>query len=113
MRCASLVGDETLDRREHSIEELSDRLAAQEPRLVGDDAPEGVDELMLECVGRDLRQTPAAELREFRPALGLDVWCDDGRGLERARESARQHPIELDAGQRLGSRRSPARCLPR
>ena len=61
-RVPVVVCDEALERGEDAIEELADRLAAQEPRLVRDDAAEGVDELVLERVGRDLREATAAEL---------------------------------------------------
>ena len=66
------VGDEPLDRREHAVEELADRLAAEEPLLVRHDAAEGADERLLELVRRDRRELRAHDLAELGPAL--DSW---------------------------------------
>ena len=71
------VGDEPVDRRNHPVEELADRLPAEEPRVVRDHPAERVHELALECVGGDLREAAALDLPQLRPRLGLDSGRDD------------------------------------
>ena len=47
------VGEQPVDSREHAIEELADRLPAEEALVERDDSAERVDELLLELFGRD------------------------------------------------------------
>ena len=81
---------------EDAVEELADRLAAQEARVVRDDAAERVDELALERVGRDLGEPAALDLAQLGPGLrfGAGATIDAvssvrGRPLVRARGRAR------------------------
>jgi len=63
----AVVGDQSLERGQHPVEEFADRLAAQEPGVVRDHAPERVDELALDDVGRDLGQAAAVGM------IGLSI----------------------------------------
>ena len=56
----ALVGDEAVYLRQDAVEELPDRLAAEEPRLERDDAPERDRHHLLHLLGRN-----AAELAAF------------------------------------------------
>ncbi len=85
-----------VDRRENPVEELADRLAAEEALGVRDDSPECLHELLLELVGGDRGQPVAAELAQLGPRLDLGGRCDDARRLDRARERAREDAVELD-----------------
>ena len=60
-------GDDRLHSREDAVEELPDRLAAEEPRVVRDDATERVDELVVERVRRNLGEATALDLAELGP----------------------------------------------
>ena len=59
-RVPASVGEQPVDSREHAIEELADRLAAEEALVERDDAPECVDELLFELLGRDPGEALAA-----------------------------------------------------
>ncbi len=95
-----VVGDQPIEGGEGPIEELADRLAAQEAGVVRNDASERVDELALERVGRDLGEPASLDLAELGPRLDLGFGRHDGGGLERPREPAAHDPIEVDARER-------------
>ena len=95
-----VVCEQALEGGEDAVEELADRLSAEEPLLVRDHAAERVDELALERVRRNLREAAALDLAQLGPGLRLAAGRDDCRGLERAREAAAEHAVELDAGER-------------
>ena len=52
-RVPAVVGEQPVDSREHAIEELADRLPAEEALVERNDAAERVDELLLQLFGRD------------------------------------------------------------
>ena len=95
------VGEQLLERGEDAVEELAERLAAEEARVVRDDAAEGADERVLELVLGDRAQIGALDLAQLRPGLRLAPG-HDARRLDRAGEPARDHAVEGDARERLG-----------
>ena len=65
-RVPAVVGDEAIERGEDAVEELADRLAAEEALLVRDDAAERVDERLLALVERDRGELRRPSSREAR-----------------------------------------------
>ena len=97
-----------VERRQHPVPQLADRLAAEEARLVRHDAAEGVHERVLELLLGDRAEVAAADLAELRPLLDLVLGRDDPRRLDRPRQVAREHAIEDDLLERLrGGARLP------
>jgi aminoglycoside phosphotransferase (APT) family kinase protein len=101
-RLPSVVLDEPAEGGHDAVEQLADRLAAEEARIVRDHSAEGVDELLAQEIRWDLGEAAALELAELGPRLRLDVRCDDRGGLEGPRKAARHDAIELDAAEGLG-----------
>ena len=94
--------DELVEGRQHAVERLTERLAAEEPRgLVAH--LERADEELLELVARDVVQPAAAPLGKRRPLLGLTIRDDDRCRLERAWQAARDNQVEADVVQRTVS----------
>jgi aminoglycoside phosphotransferase (APT) family kinase protein len=98
------IGDEALERREHPLEQVADRLAPEEPLVERDRPPEGAHELRLELVWRNVGEGPASELAQIRPVLDLCGRCDDARGLSRAWKAACQDTVECDLREELARR---------
>ncbi len=94
--------DEPLEGGDDAVEELADRLAAQEARLVRNHSPERMHELALERVRRDVGEPAALDLAKLGPGLGIELRRDDRGRLERARQPARHDAVDLDAAERLG-----------
>ena len=94
-----VAGQQPLERRQDAVEQLAERLAAEEARrlVVG---PERADERPLPLRLRDVAQPAAAPLRELGPGLDLARGRDDRGGLDRARQAARDDAVEGDAGER-------------
>ena len=68
-RVPAVICDQALEGGEDAVEELADRLAAQESRLGRDDAAERVHELGLQRVSGDLGDASALDLAELGPRL--------------------------------------------
>ena len=98
------VGQEPVDRRQHAVEELTDRLPAEEALLVRDDPVQRVDERLLELVGRDRGEAVAGDLAELGPDCDLAARSDERGGLRRARQTARDDAIERRAREQEAGR---------
>jgi hypothetical protein len=97
-RVPAAIREERLESGQDAVEQLADGLPAEEALLVRDDAPEGMDELVLELVRGDVREPRALELTQRGPDLDLELVASshDLRGLHRAWERARQDTVERD-----------------
>ena len=95
---------EPVEGGEDAVEQLADRLAAEERPVVRDDAAKRVDERVLELRGRDRREPVAAELLQLRPDLRRAVRGDELRRLHRPRQPARDHAVERDPREQLARR---------
>ena len=98
------VGEEPVDRGQDAVEELADRLAAEEPLLVRDDPVERVDERLLQLVGRDRGEAVAGDLAELGPDCDLVARSDERGGLGRARQTARDDAVERRAREQEAGR---------
>ncbi len=94
-----LLADQPLERREHAIERLAERLAAEEARSFVADLKRP-DEHLLELVPWHVVETTAAPLVEVGPLLRLSAGRDDARRLDRARQRARDDEVELHVRER-------------
>ena len=95
-RRAPLPGQQPLERRQHAVERLAERLTAEKPlRLLAH--MQRPDEEALELVAFEAVEAAAAPLVELRPPLGLAAGRDDRGRLDRAGQAARHEQIELDA----------------
>ena len=103
-RVPALVGEQALERGKDAVEELPDRLAAEEALLERDDAAKRMDELLLEPLDGYLRQPPSAQLAQVRPLLDLRLGRNDSCGFEGARQAAREHAVERHAGEEVTRR---------
>ena len=88
------VSEQPLDGGQHTVEQLADRLTAEEALVVRDDAVERADELHFELGRRDGREPVARDLSELRPGLHFFAGRDEGRSLDGPRQVARDHPVE-------------------
>jgi hypothetical protein len=94
-----LAGHELVERREHAVERLAERLAAEEARSFVADLKRP-DEHLLELLPWHIVETTAAPLVEVGPLLRLSAGCDDARRLDRARQRARDDEVELHVRER-------------
>ena len=88
-----LLREQPLERRQHAVEHLAERLAAEEPRRLVAHL-QRADEELLELVARDVAQPAAAPLGELGPRLRLAARRDDRRRLDRPRQGARHDQVE-------------------
>ena len=95
-RVPARVGEEPLDRWDDAVEELADRLAAEEALLVRDDTPERMDERALELVLRDRGEARATDLAQVGPRLDGVSRRHERRGLHRSWKPARDDAVERD-----------------
>ena len=88
-----LLGEQPVERRQHAVERLAERLAAEEARLLVADL-QRADEHLLELLGRDRVEAAAAPLVERGPLLGLAARRDHRRRLDSPRQRARHDEVE-------------------
>ena len=88
------VSEQAVDGGQDTVEQLADRLAAEEALVVRDDAVERADELPFELGRRDRREPVARDLSQLRPGLHFVPGRDEGRRLDGPGQVARDHPVE-------------------
>ena len=88
------VTEQPVDGGQHPVEQLADRLAAEEALVVRDDAVERTDECLLELCRRDRGEPVAHDLAQVGPCLNLVPRRDEGGRLDRAEQTARDHAVE-------------------
>src|SRR6185437_4123529 len=94
-----LVGDERVDHRQDAVEEVPDRLAAEKPRLEGDDPAERDGHHLLYVLRRDAAELAALDLAQLLLPLRLLRRRDGMCRLERAGEPARDDAVEGHPGE--------------
>ena len=111
------VSEQALERGEDAVEELPDRLAAEEALVVRDDSAERVHELVLELVGRDRRESrsPRSSRRSGQASSSPSWLRATISAVSHGCAAARSSSDAVEARRaRAGSRRPrPARCPPR
>src|SRR5581483_4766288 len=95
-----VVGEQRIDVRQDAVEQLADRLAAEERRLERHDAAERGGHHLLHLDGVEAADVAAFDLAQRVAALRLELGRDDARGFRRAREAARDDAVEADAAER-------------
>ncbi len=96
------VAQQSLERGDHAVVQRTDRLAAEEPRVLRHDVLERAEEHPFQLLDGEVGEPAGRELPQLGPRLGLDAGSDDARGLHGAREIACDDAVEFDACERVG-----------
>ena len=89
------VREQCVQLGDHAVEQLADRLAAEEPRVERDDAAEGGRHHLLHRLWSDAAELAALDLPQLGFLLQHRVGRDHAGRLERAWQAARDHAVEV------------------